>query len=145
RWPKPEKGWREANVIAGAEWRRLSTNLISELAPKTPLHAAYYQAFLADGVLYRDAQGVPHFTPRHDEPKDAIVERQFSVEETLEAIARVVDEHLGSTRTNESLFLLMPPESDHVTKPLLVDRQQRRCVCLAPAALYDSSEQGFTL
>src|SRR5579859_1893734 len=53
------RGWKEATVIAGLEWRQLTTNLLAELTPPEPLHGAYYQAFLADRVVYRDAQGRP--------------------------------------------------------------------------------------
>ena len=54
-------GWREATVIAGTEWRRLATNLLETLTPKSPGHGAFYQAFLSDRVLYRDAQGNARF------------------------------------------------------------------------------------
>src|SRR5438309_387582 len=52
--PQGERGWREATVIAGMEWRRLSTNLLEALTPKEPRHGAYYQAFLSDRILFRD-------------------------------------------------------------------------------------------
>ena len=140
-----ERGWREAIVIAGAEWRRLATNLIAELTPATPGHAAYYQAFLADGALYRDTQGQPHFAPLGDLPKDAVIEHRYLTEETLELLSRLVDQHLARSHPGGQLFLLMAPNAARVAQPLLLDRQQRRCVCLTPAALYDTTERGLNL
>ena len=61
RMPEGERGWREATVIAGAEWGRLTTNLVEALTPAAPAHGVYYQGFLADRLLYRDAQGTARF------------------------------------------------------------------------------------
>jgi cardiolipin synthase len=145
RVPDGERGWREAAVISGAEWRRLATNLIATLTPQTPMHAAYYQAFLADGVLYRDAQGAPRFAALGEQPADVIIEHRFSIEETLDILARKIEEHLERSHPGGSLFLMMAPDAHRFTQPLLLDRQQRRCVFLAPAALYDSTDRGLGL
>ena len=63
RMPEGERGWREATVIAGAEWGRLTTNLFEALTPASPGHGIYYQGFLADRLLYRDAQGALPLPP----------------------------------------------------------------------------------
>lgn len=143
--PTGERGWREATVIAGTEWRRLATNLIAELTPQVPGHGSYYQAFLEDGVLYRDAQGRPRFVALGDQPKDIVIEHRFSIEETLDILARLVDQHLAQSHPGRQLFLLMPPNAERVTQPLLLDRQQRQCVCLTPAARFDNTDRGMGL
>lgn len=143
--PEAQRSWREATVIAGTEWRQLATNLLSDLTPRSASHAAYYQAFLADRVLYRDAQGMPRVALLGEQPKDVILEHSFSIDETLEALARLAEEHLAQTHPGHTLFLLMAPNSKRFTQPLLLDRQRRRCVFLAPAALYDSTERGGPL
>jgi cardiolipin synthase len=145
RVPEPERGWRQAVVIAGAEWRELADSLVSDLTPKTPGHGAYYQAFLADRLLYRDDEGSARFAFLGEQPQDVVIEHRFSIEETLEVVARLLDAHLARTHPGGSLFLLMAPNARRFAQPLLVDRQQRRCILLAPAALYDNTEQGFTL
>jgi cardiolipin synthase len=143
RIPEGQHSWREATVIAGAEWRQLATNLLSQLTPPTPGHGAYYQAFLADRFLYRDADGRPRSSLLGEQPKDAIVEHQFSVDETLDRLSHLVDEHLARTHPRESLFLLMAPNAKRFTQPLLLDRQARECVLFSPAALYDTTERAF--
>lgn len=145
RMPPPERGWRGATVIAGAEWRQLTTNVISRLTPQSPGHGAYYQAFLADRLLFRDAQGHPRFALLGEQPKDIIVDHQYSMSETLELLARLFDEQFASSHSGDSLFLMMAPDGKRFTEPLLLDRQRRQCVLLAPAALYDSTERGGTL
>jgi cardiolipin synthase A/B len=143
--PEGDRSWSEATVIAGTDWRRLATNLLTALTPATPMHGVYYQAILADGLLYRDASGHARLAPVADQPKDVVIERRFSVEETLDTLARLVEAHLAQSHPNDSLFLLMAPNASRFTQPLLLDRKRRRCIYLAPAALYDSTERGLTL
>ena len=145
RMPATEHGWREATVIAGAEWRQLATNLVAELAPASPGHGAYYAAFLSDRLLYRDAAGVARLAPPGEQPKNVVLDHRFPMDETLEHIAHAVDVRLAQTHPGDRLFLLMAPNAKRFTQPLLVDRQQQRCVCLSPAALYDTSERTFNL
>lgn len=143
RLPESSRGWRKATVIAGADWRRLSTNLLEELTPETPGHGVYYQAFLSDRVLYRDAQGIPRFALQGHEPAGITIDHQFPIEETLEILARRIEEHLIRTHPGESLFLIMAPNANRFTLPLLLDRERRQCVWLSPSALYDPTERGF--
>ncbi|HSU55486.1 MAG TPA: phosphatidylserine/phosphatidylglycerophosphate/cardiolipin synthase family protein [Candidatus Dormibacteraeota bacterium] len=143
--PEHVRGWREATVIAGTEWRQLSTNLVAELMPKTPGHGYYYQAFLADRLLYRDMQGEPRFAPLREQPKDVVIERRFSVDETLEVLSRAMEKHLAAQHPGSNLFLIMTPNGSRFTQPLLVDRQRRQSVWLTPAALYDPTERGVGL
>lgn len=145
RMPETEHGWREATVIAGAEWRQLATNLIMTLTPRTPAHGAYYQAFLSDRLVYRDEEGVARVALATEHPRGIFIEHRFSMSETLELLARQIDDHLAKTHPNDSLFLMMAPNARRFTQPLLLDRQQRQCVFLAPAALYDFAESGVTL
>jgi phosphatidylserine/phosphatidylglycerophosphate/cardiolipin synthase-like enzyme len=145
RMPEGEKAWREATVISGAEWRQLATNLIAELTPQTAHHGAYYQAFLADRLLYRDERGTPRSAPLGEIPPGTIIEHRYSMDETLEILAHSIDRQLEQTHPRDSLFLLMSPNSKRFTQPLLLDRRQRRCVFLSPAALYDWVERGSSL
>ena len=143
--PQAEQGWREATVIAGAEWRQLATNLVSTFTPKTPGHGAFYEAFLADRLLYRDAQGTPRASPPADPPKGVIIEHRFSMDETLELMARRVEDHLGASHPGGTLFVILAPNSKSFMQPLLLDLHRRQCVFLAPAALYDTTERAVTL
>jgi len=135
-------GWRKATVIAGAEWRHLATNLLEALTPESPGHGAYYQAFLADRILYRDTQGVARFALNGEQPAGLIIDHRYSIEETLDVLSRHVEEHLVRTHPSDSLFLLMAPNASRFTEPLLLDRQRRQCVWLSPAALFDITERG---
>jgi cardiolipin synthase len=145
RVPEPESGWREATVISGPEWHQLSTNLVDALTPKTAAHGAFYQAFLADRLLYRDAQGIERVALASEHPNGVFIEHRFSMDETLELLARHVENHLMNSHPSDSLFLMMAPNTRRFTQPLLLDRQQHQCVFLAPAALYDSTDRGVTL
>ncbi|MGO8675840.1 MAG: phospholipase D-like domain-containing protein [Limisphaerales bacterium] len=145
RMPAGARHWREAVVIAGAEWRRMANDLIAQLTPATPGNGACYQAFLADDILYRDRQGNPRVAARGEQPAGIEIEHRFSTEETLDALARLVDEHLARSHPGGMLFLLMAPDANRVAQPLLLDRQRRRCYWLTPAALYDNTDRGLSL
>ena len=145
RMPKGEGGWREATVIAGAEWNRLATNLIAVLTPSAPGHGVYYQGFLADRLLYRDAQGASVSVPIGEQPKEVTIDRRFSIDETLELMAWLVEDGLARSHPGDVLFLLMAPNSKRFPQPLLLDRRQRECVWLTPAVLYDTTERGLGL
>jgi phosphatidylserine/phosphatidylglycerophosphate/cardiolipin synthase-like enzyme len=138
-----QSGWREATVIAGAEWRHLATNLLETLTPKSPGHGAYYQAFLADRLLYRDAQGVARFALEGEQPGGVIIDHRYSIEETLDILSQRIEELLVLNHPRDSLFLIMAPNASRFTEPLLLDRQRRQCVWLSPAALFDTTERGF--
>ena len=143
--PHEEQGWREATVIAGTEWRQLATNLAGALTPKTPGRGAFYQAFLADRLLYRAADGTARSAPLGLAPTGITIEHQFSMDETLELLARRVEDRLAASHPGDSLFVLLAPNAKSFTQPLLLDLRRRECVFLAPAALYDSTERGVTL
>ena len=143
--PRHERGWREATVISSSEWRQLATNTIAALTPKTPGHGAFYQAFLADRLVYRDQQGVARVALSTEHPADIVIEHRFAMDETLELLARQFEEYLSIAHPADSLFVMMSPNARRFTQPLLLDRQQRQCVFLAPAALYDSTDRGASL
>ncbi len=140
--PEP-RGWSEATVIAGAEWRRLSTNLLEALTPGTPGHGAFYQAFFADRVLYRDGAGAARFALQGEQPAPLIIDHRFPLEETLEVLSRRIESLMVENHPHDSLFVIMAPNASHFTQPLLLDREQRQCVWLSPAALYDTTERGI--
>ena len=145
RMPEGVRGWREATVIAGTEWGRLTTNLVESLTPASPGHGVYYQGFLADRLLYRDTNGAPRFASIDEPPKGVIIDRHDSIEETLATLARRVEQDLAQNHPGESLFLLLAPNARRFPQPLLLDREQRQCIWLAPAALYDTTERGLGL
>jgi len=143
--PREEQGWREATVIAGTEWRQMATNLVSSFTPKTRGSGAFYQAFLADRLLYRDAQGNARSSSTSETPNGITIEHRYSMDETLELLARRVEDHLGSSHPGGTLFVLLSPNARSFTQPVLIDLRRRQCVFLAPAALYDTTERGVTL
>ncbi len=141
---RPERrGWREAIVIAGAEWRRLSTNLLESLTPQTPGHGAFYQAFFADRVLYRDEAGAARFAVEGQQPAQITIDHRYPLEETLEVLSGCIEQFLDRGHPTNTLFVIMAPNASRFTQPLLLDRQQRQCVWLSPAALYDTTERGL--
>lgn len=144
RLPAGDPAWREAAVLAGSDWRLLAANLAAALTPAVPGHGAYYQAFLADGVFYRDATGAPRFASPGTQPAEVVVDRRWTAHETLEQLARLVDQNLARTHPERDLFLLMAPSATQGSRPLLLDRRLHRCVSLAPAALFDSTERGLS-
>src|SRR5258706_8785925 len=143
--PERKPGWSEATVIAGAEWRRLTTNLVAAMTPKTPGHGAYYQGFLSDRVWYRDANGVPCFGSISEQLPGVTIERRFSIDETMQTLAQVVEADLRRGHPDDSLFLLMAPNALRFPQPLLLDLKHPECVWLSPAALYDPLERGLSL
>jgi phosphatidylserine/phosphatidylglycerophosphate/cardiolipin synthase-like enzyme len=143
--PERERGWRQATVISGADWRRLATNILQELAPLEPGQGYYYQAFLTDRLLYRDTNGTPRLSALNEQPKGVTLDRRFTVDESLEILARVASEHLAATHPGETLFVIISPNAGRFAQPLLLDRQQRECVLLSPSALYDPTERGLGL
>ena len=145
RMPESERGWREATVIAGAEWVHLTTNLFEALTPASPGHGTYYQGFLADRLLYRDAQGASRFSSVDEPPRGIVIDRRLSMEETLAMLAQRVEQDLARQHPGGSLFLLLAPNARRFPQPLLLDRQQRQCIWLSPAALYDNTERGLGL
>jgi cardiolipin synthase len=95
--------------------------------------------------VYRDAQGAPRFASMDEPPKGVVIDRRLSTEETLVTLARKVEQDLAQNHPGESLFLLLAPNARRFPQPLLLDRDQRQCIWLAPAALYDNTERGLGL
>ena len=56
-----------------------------------------------------------------------------------------IEQDLAQNHPGESLFLMLAPNARRFPQPLLLDREQRQCVWLAPAALYDNTERGLGL
>jgi cardiolipin synthase len=80
-----------------------------------------------------------------EQPAGVVVDRRYSVDETLEQLARIVEKVLARDHPGDNLFLLMAPNSRRFPQPLLLDRRQRQCVRLTPAVLYDNVERGLDL
>ena len=137
-------GWREPVLIAGEEWRTLSTNLLAGLTPATPGHAKYYRGLLGDRLLYRDASGRPASAPISEPPPHVTIDHRYSIEESLQIFATLAEPLLLRAHSDRSLFVLMvhPQRSP---QPLLIDTRRRRCVWLSSAGLYESMEPAFPL
>jgi len=60
-------------------------------------------------------------------------------------LARRVEQDWRGQHPGDSLFLLLAPNARRFPQPLLLDRRQRQCIWLSPAALYDNTERGFGL
>jgi phosphatidylserine/phosphatidylglycerophosphate/cardiolipin synthase-like enzyme len=143
--PRPGRPWREARLIRGEEWRLLMTNLIGVLTPPKPGHGAYYRGILGGRFLYRDNDGTPRFAPVNEPPKDITIDHRYSIEETLQILARNAEKRLAHTHPNDSVFVLMAPNIRHFPQPLLIDRARRRCIWLSPVDFYHSSEPGHAM
>jgi phosphatidylserine/phosphatidylglycerophosphate/cardiolipin synthase-like enzyme len=142
--PSRKPDWSEATVIAGAEWRRLTTNIVAVLTPNTPGHGVYYQGFLADRLWYRDAAGAPR-SGTAGALTNIVVDQRFSIDETMQAMAAAVEEDLKRKHPGDSLFLFMAPNARQFPQPLLLDFKHHECVWISPGALYDPLERGLTL
>ncbi|HOX55359.1 MAG TPA: phosphatidylserine/phosphatidylglycerophosphate/cardiolipin synthase family protein [Candidatus Paceibacterota bacterium] len=145
RMPAGERDWREATVVADAEWRRLATNLVEVLTPASPGHGIYYQGLQDERLLYRDAQGSPRFSSAGDQPEGVIIDRHLSMEDTIGTLARSVEQDLTRSYPGKSLFLLLAPDARRFPQALLLDRKRGQCVWLVPAAYYDATERGLGL
>jgi hypothetical protein len=143
--PDRKPGWSEATVIAGAEWRRLTTNIVAAMTPQLPGHGVYYQGFLSDRVWYRDAHGAPRFGSLGESLTNVVVDRSFSIDETIQALAAVAEDELRRNHPGDSLFLLMAPNARRFPQPLLLNLKHPECVWLSPGALYDPLERGLSL
>ena len=145
RMPEGERGWREATVIAGAEWSRLTTNLVEALTPASPGHGDLLPGISGRPPAVSRRAGRAPFASIGEQPKEVIIDRHLSIEETLATLARLVEQDLARHHPGESLFLLLAPNARRFPQPLLLDRQQRQCIWLLPAALYDNTERGLGL
>jgi cardiolipin synthase A/B len=145
--PDPDHlhGWREATVISRSQWRLLVTSFINDLAPARAGHAIYYQAFLADGLVYRDQAGHVRFLPLSEKPENLVVDRHYSMEETLQLLAARIESELARLYPRRDLFCILTANADRFIQPLLLDRAHKRCVFLSPAALFDRTDIGLSL
>src|ERR1043166_8341369 len=122
------KWGRTAIVIEGREWAHLSTNLLSALAPESPGHGFYYQGLLADRLLYRDSLGVARSAAVGERLSEVLIDRHFSIEETLQSLARLLERQLRQTHPGGSVFVLMAPQAKRFPQPLLLDVRDRKSV-----------------
>lgn len=143
--PERKPGWSEATVISGREWRRITTNVVAALTPKEPGHGVYYEGFLSDRLWYRDTHGTPRFGNITGTLTNIVVDRRFSIDETMQALAAVVEDDLRLDHPGDSLFLLMAPNARRFPQPLLLNLKHPECVWLSPGALYDPLERGLSL
>ena len=136
--------WREPVIIAGREWRLLATNLLADLSPAIPGHAKHYRGLFGDRLLYRDRQGKVVPVPISGPPPGVIIDRRYSIEESLKLLAELAEPRLKQGHPGDSLFLLIvhPVRSP---QPLLIDTARHRCVWLSSAGLFEPNEPAFPL
>jgi len=143
--PIAEHHWREARVISAEEWHQLATNLVATLTPASPGHGAYYRALFGDRFLFRDAAGNARFAPLNQPPPGVNIQHRYSIEESLQIVARWFSERLTHDYPHDSAFVVMAPDSRHFPQPLLIDRAHLQCVWLSPVDFYRSTEPGHVL
>ena len=139
----PERGWREAAVITVPEWQTLATQLLDGLTPPTPGHGRYYQGLLGDRLLYRDSEGLARSSTMEERPGDLTIQARFSLHETLQMLARWLEQALTRTHPEASLFLVIAPNSERFPQPLLLDVANRQCVWLLPEGSTDPERSLF--
>ena len=142
--PLPQEGWSEPMIIAGGEWRQMSTNLLAGLIPTRPGHAYYYRGLLGDRLLYRATNGLPASAPSRQPPPHIVIDHRYSIEESLQMLAQLAAPQLLRRHPNHSLFLVMvhPTRSP---QPLFIDTARRRCVWLSSAGLFEPDEPSLPL
>jgi len=135
-------GWREPVIIAGQEWRLLATNVLAGLTPSTPGHAKYYRGLFGDRLLYRNLQGKASSLPLNRPAHGLVIDHRYSIEESLQILARLAEPLLVQKHPNSSLFLLIvhPVRSP---QPLLIDTRRHRCVWLSSSGLFEPDEPSF--
>jgi len=140
--PALEERWRQARVVAGEELQKVAGRVMDDLVPRQAEHGVYYQSFLADGVLYRDTNGVVRSVELERQPANVVLDRRYSMHETVNALAERFQAQLTRAHPGETFFLIMLPNPGKYTTCLLLDLTRRRCVWLSPSALYDRTEMG---
>ncbi len=145
RRPAGGKSWRDAVVIAGKAWNEMLLDSLDQLAPLEPGQGIYYQSYLADGVIFRDKKGSPMFRTLSQTPPEIAIQRRFSIDETVEALAKVLSSSLSLQHPGEKLFVVLSPSSRDLVQGLLLDLEKKQTVWLSPGALYDRSDRGFDL
>lgn len=138
------KGGDEAVVISGAEWRLLATGFLDVLAPRNSMQGVYFQAFLSDGVVYRDPNGRPQLALFGAAPDDVEIIARYSFEETLGLSAEYFAERLLDRFPGRRYFVLMANNPRGFTSPVLIDVDRKRCVWMNPASIQDAAEEDFT-
>jgi len=141
--PRLEEHWKHARVVTGTELQRVSAMVMDDLTPRTNGHGVYYQSFLADGIFLRDSNGGVKSVEPGRAPEKLIIDRRYSMQETVSALAERFESHLTREHGGETFFLIMLPNPGKYTTCLLLDLNRRRCVWFSPAALYDRTEMGF--
>lgn len=134
-----QDGWGQPVEVSREEWHRLATNIMSALTPVTTGHANYFRGLLADRLLFRDPQGQAASAPINQPPPGVVIDRRYSIEETLRILAELAAPRLMRSHPGRSLFLVMvhPARSP---QPLLLDTARRRCVWLSSAGLFEPDE-----
>ncbi|HLH54098.1 MAG TPA: phosphatidylserine/phosphatidylglycerophosphate/cardiolipin synthase family protein [Verrucomicrobiae bacterium] len=137
-------GWKEPVLVTGAEWRRLSTNLLAGLTPASPGLGRYYRGLLGDRLLYRGSKGEVASAQISQPPPGVVIDHRYSIEESLQMMAGLAEPLLLRDYPNASLFVVLvhPARSP---QPLLIDVAHHRCVWLSTAALFETEEPMFGL
>lgn len=141
---KPPRNWDEVVVISAPEWRLLASGFLDVLAPADSMRGVYFQAFMSDGVVYRDVSGRPQVAAFGEEPDGVGITQRYSLEETLGLSAEYFAKRLLDRFPRRRHFVLMANNPRNFTSPMLLDVERRRCVWMNPASIQDAAEEDLT-
>ena len=129
--PKPDSSWREAVVLDRAARNTLAEAARRELAPAEPNTGTYFQSFLSEGIIYRDAGGSIRSVPFNQQPPEVTLVARYSTAEMALHLARIAEGRLRASHPGKDLFCLMQEPGGRGLAFVLLDFQHRKCVLLA--------------
>jgi cardiolipin synthase len=129
--PRPDSAWREAVVLNRAARSELAEAARRELAPAQPNTGIYFQTFLSEGVIYRDAAGGIKSVPFTQKPDGLELTARYSAAEMALHLARIAEARLRSSHPGQDLFCLTQEPGGRGLAFILLDFAHRRCVMLA--------------
>lgn len=105
--PSASSHWRAVKTLSGVESDRLLHAAAARLAPTNPAKGLYFQFALGDGVLFRSSTGEAKFAPFANKPADLAIDRRYSRQEFVSAIAKTVEADLRAAYPNDQRFLFV--------------------------------------
>lgn len=129
--PKPDAGWAEAVVLDRAVWSELAEGVRRDLAPDEPNTGFYFQSYLSEGVIFRDASGLIRSVPLHLKPPEVVLTARYSMAEMALALARSAEQRLRAQHPGKELFCLTQDPGGRGVAFVLLDFRRRTCVLLS--------------
>ena len=128
--PKPDSTWTEAVVLERAVWNELAAAARRELAPAEPNTGFYFQAYLTEGVIYRDAAGGIKSVPLSQKPAKVTLTARYSMAEMALSLARIAEDRLRASHPGKHRFCLTAEPGGRGLAFIFLDFQKRSCVLL---------------